>query len=222
MLNQFRVPADLTAYASLSDLKAHLSITDQTDDPQLLSALDSASVLISQQCQRRFDKSSAAEVRYYAMPNRVNWNTVIDVTDVADTSTAVVAVDVNAAGTYPETWTENSQFLWLPYNANPDGWPATHMQFNDLYSWVPLAFLYAQRTNSPRIKVTATVGFPAVPAAINEAALIVAASIFRRKDSPDGVAGSSEWGVIRVSKYMDPTAASLIRPYAKDSPDGFA
>jgi hypothetical protein len=36
--------------------------------------------------------------------------------------------------------------------------------------------------------------------------------LFRRKDSPEGVTGSAEWGVVRLSR-RDPDVWVLIEPY---------
>lgn len=63
--------------------------------------------------------------------------------------------------------------------------------------------------SGPRIRVTARWGWPEVPQVVQEATLIQALRLYKRKDSPEGVLGSSEWGQIRVSR-LDPDVAKLV------------
>lgn len=62
------------------------------------------------------------------------------------------------------------------------------------------------------MRITAQFGWPAVPDDISEAALIQAARLFKRKDSPEGVIGNAEWGVVRLSR-RDPDVWNLIEQY---------
>jgi hypothetical protein len=43
-----------------------------------------------------------------------------------------------------------------------------------------------------------------------QATLIQAARLYRRKDSPEGVTGSAEWGVVRLPR-IDPDVSALIK-----------
>jgi len=67
---------------------------------------------------------------------------------------------------------------------------------------------------SVRVQVTAKWGWPAVPDNVVEACLILAARIFRRKDSPDGTAGAGDFGPIRISR-TDPDVADMLSHYVK-------
>jgi hypothetical protein len=49
----------------------------------------------------------------------------------------------------------------------------------------------------------------------NEAALLMASLLFRRKDTPFGVMGSPELGYVRVSAKEDADAAALLAPLVK-------
>jgi hypothetical protein len=62
------------------------------------------------------------------------------------------------------------------------------------------------------VKLTGTWGWPAVPDEIKQACLLRAAWLFKRKDTPLGVAGSSDLGMIRVGRW-DPDFDKLIAPY---------
>jgi len=67
----------------------------------------------------------------------------------------------------------------------------------------------------PRVRVTAKWGWPTVPEAVQEATLLQTLRLLKRKDSPEGVLGSAEWGVVRVSR-VDPDVAELLAPFALD------
>lgn len=62
------------------------------------------------------------------------------------------------------------------------------------------------------VSVTARFGWPYVPDEIAQATLILASKLFKRKDSPEGVLGSADWGAIRVGR-RDPDVQMLIEPY---------
>lgn len=65
-----------------------------------------------------------------------------------------------------------------------------------------------------RVRVTAKWGWPAVPDVVGEAALIQTTRLYRRKDSPEGVLGSAEWGgVVRLAR-LDPDVAALLSALA--------
>jgi hypothetical protein len=68
-----------------------------------------------------------------------------------------------------------------------------------------------------RIQVTARWGWAAIPPAVEDACMIQAAHLFRRKDTPDGIAGGfgNEFGVVRVSRFIDPDVEMLLAPYRK-------
>jgi hypothetical protein len=63
------------------------------------------------------------------------------------------------------------------------------------------------------VKVTAQWGFAEVPDDVEEACRIKAAKLYRRKDSPEGVAGSGEFGVVRISKFEDPDVVMLLNDF---------
>ncbi len=66
------------------------------------------------------------------------------------------------------------------------------------------------------VKITGKFGYSATtPPAVAEACLILAAQLFKRKDTPQGVSGNAELGVLRVDKGPDPHALALLRPYMR-------
>lgn len=63
------------------------------------------------------------------------------------------------------------------------------------------------------VALTGTWGWASVPDDVAQACIIQAAAIFNRAQSPGGVAGLNEFGVVRVSQNTDPTVMQLLTPY---------
>ncbi len=64
------------------------------------------------------------------------------------------------------------------------------------------------------IQVTARWGWPVVPPEITEATLLLAARLFKRKDSPGGVASFGDFGPVRISN-IDVDVTNLLAPFGK-------
>ena len=64
----------------------------------------------------------------------------------------------------------------------------------------------------PLIRITNRYGWPVVPDEIPQATLLQASRLRSRLTSPEGVAGSAEWGIMRVSR-LDPDVRELIKGF---------
>jgi hypothetical protein len=64
------------------------------------------------------------------------------------------------------------------------------------------------------VRIQGVYGFTPQPIQVTQACIIQASRIFKRLDSPLGVAGFGDMGAIRVGK-VDPDVAMLIRPFKK-------
>jgi hypothetical protein len=65
------------------------------------------------------------------------------------------------------------------------------------------------------VQVTARYGWASVPSPVKQACIIQASRLFKRLDSPLGVAGFGDLGAIRVSRFLDPDMAQLVEPYRR-------
>ena len=188
-------------YGDLPTLKEKLGIEadDATRDTLLTSALASASRGIDKLTGRRFWLDPSAVQRTYRLPGRV----------VCDIDGDLLLVDDigSTAGLVVETGTGTSFTALTGYETSPD---------NALADGEPITGL--RRVNGTwgsainRVRITARFGWPAVPADIAEAALIQASRLYKRKDSPEGIIGSAEWGVRNLSR-RDPDVWALIEPF---------
>ena len=150
------------SYASLSEFKSAIGITDNTDDTPLQSVLDATDALIDLYCDRKQGFGTATETRYY---NAQAWDYVL-IDDLVSVTT--LTTDDLGDGTYSTSWTINTDYNLSPPNAALDGWPYTQIDASVTY---PKNFPYDIYRG---VKVVGVFGWPAVPQAVKQAALIQA------------------------------------------------
>lgn len=192
-------------YASLDDVREALRIVDGADDVLLETAIESASRLIDQYCGRNFYSTGSAVARVYAPDSPIT----VRVDDIATTAGLVVKSSSNADGVYDTTWAATDYQL-EPLNGISGGMT---VPYNRLRAVGGTYFI----TNGQEatVQVTAVWGWSAVPTAVKQATIIQSSRIFKRLDSPLGVAGFGDLGVMRVSSSLDPDVRMLISAYVR-------
>ena len=191
------------SYATLAELKSSLAITDSTDDTPLQSCLDAADQLINNYVDTKVGFGvTSSQTRYYTA---TRWDFVL--TDPIVTVTAL-ATDINGDGTYSQAWTSNDYVL-APRNAALNSRPYTEIDVSP-FSNAQLNF----PTGYLEVKVTGTFGWPSVPAAVKQSALIQAGAIWASRTAPFGAIGGEQLGgVIRMSAALHPEARALLDAY---------
>lgn len=82
--------------------------------------------------------------------------------------------------------------------------------------WRPELTPYRQLTcTADSVTVSGVWGWPSIPAAVKMACRMQSAHVFKRQDSPLGVAGFGEFGVVRVPARLDADVARLLDPYRR-------
>lgn len=142
--------------------------------------------------KRRFDKDAVPATRLIATRRRVVWDRDwcefrLMVPDIAS-SVGLIVKSEDGVTTFPAV-------PILP--DDPTSEPITNLR---LSAW------------PERVQLTAQFGWPEVPGDIVQAQLLQAMRYYRRKDSPEGIAGSAEWGLVRVPR-LDPDVAEMIEDY---------
>jgi hypothetical protein len=176
-------------YCTLTQIKAAVRITDSVDDTLLEMAVESASRMIDAECDRNFFSAGTATRDF-----QPNDDYVVDVDDLI----SIVSVKIDDAGerTFLVTLAA-SDYQTEPLNQRVSGnaFPISRLRMVGDYLL-------------PIYKFTPT------PIQVTQATVIQASRIFKRLDSPLGVAGFGDMGAIRVGK-VDPDVAMLIRPFKK-------
>lgn len=194
-------------YASLNQIKAALRIptADATDDQALEMAVESASRLIDAYCGRTFIFGGTA-TRYYSTqdPYLVQIDDARSITQVQTSS--------NEDGLFDITWDltpSTGDIQPEPINDYVAGlvWPYTRLRAIGAYTFP----IDAENT----VKITATYGWPNVPVTVSQACILQASRIFTRLQSPLGVAGFGDMGIMRVGRGLDPDVSQLIEGYRR-------
>ena len=189
-------------YCTLADVKAALRIpnADTVDDALLELSVETASRQIDDHTERVFYSTSAT--RKFAP--RDSYTCEID--DLASLTSIKSSTDGD--GVFDRTWT-STYYQLEPLNSLAGGIPspATLIRAVDDY-------LFPVYGGEATVEVTGTFGWTSVPTAIKFATILLATRLFKRMDSPLGVAGFGDIGVIRVSR-IDPDIDALIQPFKK-------
>ena len=197
-------------YATLTQIKNYLSISDNTDNDLLEDLIESASRSIDRIANRRFYADSSASARLY----RAYSDVFVYVDDISTTTGLIVAVDENGNGTYSKTLTLDTDFIMDPLTASALGRPFTQLTMvSNTESW-PIFPGLTQNGLRPGVQVTAKWGWPSVPDDITVATLTLTADQYKRKDAPGGVLGLGDLGVIRMSP-VGRDVAQIVRAYKK-------
>lgn len=187
-------------YCTLAQLKASLRITDSVDDDLLELAIEAASRQIDSYCERVFYNQTTtrifAPLDSYLLP-------IDDMQAISSLKTSS-----KADGTFDTTW-QSTDYQLEPLNQKLGGdpWPYTQIRAVGNY-------LFPTYNQEATVQITATWGFYSTPTMVKQATVLLASRLFKRNDSPLGVAGFGDIGVMRVSR-VDPDVAALLEPYVK-------
>jgi hypothetical protein len=168
-------------------------------------AVTSASRLIDAYCGRSFINAGTA-TRYYAThdPYLVQIDDAREIISVQTSTSQDGIYDINWDMT-PHTGDVQPE----PLNDYLGGlvWPFTRIRAVNDYVF--------PTSHETTVKVQAVYGWPNIPPTVTQATIIQAARIFKRADSPMGVMGFGDLGVIRVSRGLDPDVSQLIEGYRR-------
>ena len=194
-MSDYLTPEEARRWTGLSDT------ADQTGD--LEETITAVSAMIDAYCQRNFGQSESG-ARQFAASN----TTLLRLGPFNDlVSVSAVKTDTTGDGTFDTTITD---YVLEPHNtAGPETRPYTALR-RVSGSW-PVAS--SDDARQALVQVTGVWGWPAVPAAVKGACRIQVGRIFKRTDSPLGVAGMGEWGPIRISSRLDPDVQQMLDPY---------
>lgn len=189
-------------YVELATLKAALGVDpdDVSRDVLLTMAISAASRGIDRMTGRRFWLDLQPVPRIYRpAANRTFADDIGEQLIVDDIGTLNGLVAEVGTG---DSWTAVTNYETAPDNALVRGRPITGLVRRFGY--------WALGVN--RVRVTARWGWPAVPDEVVQATQIQASRLYKRKDSPEGITGSAEWGAIRLSR-VDPDVQALVADY---------
>ena len=197
-------------YATKNQIKAALRIgtADVVDDDLIDNCAGAASRLIDGYCNRKFWAVGSATSRVYQAENEFYCN----IDDISGTAITLKTSSFPGNG-FDITWTVTDYQL-EPLNGNLDGltWSYDKIRAVGDYLFPTVNANYGEQA---LVQVTANFGWPSIPEPVTQATIIQASRLFKRYDSPLGVAGFGDMGAIRVSRALDPDVAQLVEPYRR-------
>jgi hypothetical protein len=198
-------------YATVSAVKSRLGITDTVDDYELHGACFAASRWLETYCDRHFWRTPAATVRTFVPTGQY----CLDLPEFNDlVSVASLKTDGSGDGTFETTW-DAADYQLLPHNpsAAPERKPYTRIKAVGARTFP--AYYSSRQSRDDRVEITGVFGWPAVPWAIRQSALIIAAETFKLKDTFAGQGGYGEFGPVVVRR--NPQALDFAKPYRRNA-----
>lgn len=188
-------------YTTLSAVKAILRITDSVDDTLLETCIEAASRQIDTHCERVFTSGTATRIYTPNDSYTVQIDDLITLTSIKTSS--------DADGSFDTTWT-STDYQLEPLNQIAGGAYSPYTSIRAVGD-----YLFPVAGQEATVQVIGNFGYgTAVPTDVKQACNLLSIRQFKRYDSPLGVAGFGEIGVVRVSR-VDPDIESLLAPYRK-------
>lgn len=193
------------AYTTLEAVKVQLGkITTDDRDSAISASILTASRMIDSETGRwpgAYLPASVATARVFNRLGRV-W-----VLDTARSAFRVDEIGVGSGIIVESGYVASGVYSTLAsYGTGPD---------NAIAVGDPIQYItagYSSFSGIDSMRVTARWGWPALPVQIEMATRMMAARLYRRKDSPQGVINVPEFGGMRVSRF-DPDVRALLGPY---------
>jgi hypothetical protein len=194
-------------YVSLSEVKAALRINDTQDDDLLELSIEAASREIDGYCERVFYNAGTAARVYIPTDNFL--------TEVDDLVTLTQLRTSSTGESFDTTWNLSTDVQLEPLNGVTGGLAQPYTRLRAIGDYLfPVWDPRNVNAHEATVQVTGVYGWANVPKAIKQATLLLSLRQFKRYDSPLGVAGFGDIGVVRVGRF-DPDVESLVAPYRK-------
>lgn len=205
-------------YATLPEIQTWNTATSTAAIALLERAVEAASRAIDQYTQRHFwqdGTSGSPKARVFPSPADLRTLRLGEFNDLTNVVAPVVKTDEAGDGVFETTWTAGTDYELLPLNPGgaPETRPYTTIRATGTGRWFPTPTCTGRVA---RVEVTGVWGWPAIPVDVTQACLMLAARLFIRKESPQGVAGFGEFGPIRVTR-QDVDVVNLLDPYRRSA-----
>lgn len=196
-------------YTSLEEVKSRLKISDTNDDDLILGAVKAAARAVEGYTGRFFypltETRTFRPYTLYELP-------IDDLVSITQ-----LAVDYNGLGVFSSIWTQGVDYELQvgidEFNQMATGEKRPYTVVRVINggngNWFPFVWPFSRLD---RVQIMGTWGWPEVPYGVSEATRQIAAEVYKMKDAPFGLMGTSEFGVVRVPK-QNPYITKLLTPY---------
>jgi len=188
-------------YCTLTELKAALRITDNTDNTLLENAIEGASRRIDSYCGRYFFQQNAT-VKVFARNELQVF--------LRDDLVSITTLSTDDAGdqTFSTTWTANTDYALEPYDATLLGIP-----YYRVTAVGGKTFPFFTVPPMPGVRIAGVWGYPSIPDDVREACVLLAARGFARYNAALGVVGFGDMAL--QVRAVDPDVRDFLNGYVK-------
>lgn len=198
--------ADTALLCSVASVKSRLGDTSTANDSEYEGAVRAVTGWITQWCQDFFGRVTATRTFSASCASELDIPSLVSVT--------TLKTDAAGDGTFEQTWSSSTDYQLLPVN------PSNGLEskpYTRLRAIGSLTFPYTWATSGQRadmVQIAGVWGWPAIPDAVREAALILSVDTLKLKDAPFGTLGfGAEGFTVRVKQ--NPQALSYLAPYRR-------
>lgn len=190
------------SYCTTDELRAHLGdgTRRNLDETELRRAIIASSRAIDRHTGSFFWRDFELTTKFYDVSSRGS----IRILPLATLAGAVVSYDPSGLRNYSQTFAIDTDIEFGPDNQDLEA-PHAYTEIYSLRRFLPWG--------RKALSVTGYHGWSAIPDAVREATVIKATSLFKRGDSPFGIAGTGDFGAIRISRFEDPDVVKLLEPF---------
>lgn len=199
------------AYCTVDDLREQLGDLERNNlsHRQIVRNINAASRAIDEHTGRRFWADAAPVTKVFDVPPGTDYELWLP--EDISTSTGLVVTPYDGTA-YTTAWAASAYRLW-PYGANSSGSP--YGGWWKLESTGATRFdVRGMRGNYP-LQVTARFGWSFCPPQVEEACILLATALFKRKDAPYGVAQFGDIAAVQVVR-TDKHVQELLWPFVRD------
>lgn len=189
-------------YCTPEQLKSRTGISDSYDDREILAACRSVSRWIDEHCDRVFARRTVTQ----QLETCGNYS--LSTPDLVSVTT--LKTDDDGDGVYETTWSA-SEYELQPVGASTLLEARPYTSIAAVGSRVfPIPYGTGRRA---RAELTGVLGWPALPAAVSEAAAILAGDYLSLGGMKFGVAGYGDYGAVRAR--ISSPALAMLAPYRR-------
>lgn len=220
------MPETVHAYCTVDDLREQLGdlTSNNLSERQLVRAINAASRAVDNYTGRRFWADETPQTKLFEAWADVQRSSADHVAtnyemwlpeDIASSTGLVISTDTAGDGSYATDWDTTDYRLW-PYGANTSG--SEYGGWWKLESSGRLQFAIrgvGGHHGLMPVQITARFGWSFIPPGVEQATILKAAQLFKRKDAPFGVVQFGDIAAVTVTR-KDADVIELLWPYVRD------
>lgn len=196
-------------YITEAEFLAHIKSNAEPGDPNVVAAIEAATISVDQHCGRTFALDDETSARFFTPVSQDEW-WVLPIDDLGSLEDLILSTSSGGSASYSILSADDYQAE--PVNGRRNGvtgWPFDAVRAVGGTHWPTRLQPWYRDT----VKVEGLWGWAAVPTTVKQATKLLAALHYKLGEAALGVAGVNEFGTIRVREL--PQVSTLLTPFVK-------